>query len=174
MHPPSTDTEVPSTPFPFADEPAWQQLPGRGAWLAATGGALTMGIVLGMAGFAFSLLLDRTQLLPAVLAAGGTGAVFGAWFGFRRHRRTFWHLDEHGLGLRRGHWWHSETRVPLSRVQHLDLRRGPLERVAGLGTLVVHTAGSRHSAVSIAGLDQHDAEHLRDRLSRQLDEDDAL
>lgn len=133
-----------------------------------------MGIVLGMAGFAFSLLLDRTQLLPAVLAAGGTGAVFGAWFGFRRHRRTFWHLDEHGLGLRRGHWWHSETRVPLSRVQHLDLRRGPLERVAGLGTLVVHTAGSRHSAVSIAGLDQHDAEHLRDRLSRQLDEDDAL
>jgi len=57
-------------------------------------------------------------------------------------------------------------------VQHLDLRRGPIERTARLSTLVVHTAGSRFSAVSLAGLDQADAEHLRDTLGRQLDHDD--
>jgi len=39
----------------------------------------------------------------------------------------------------------------------------------------VHTAGSRFSAVVVAGLDEHDAEHLRDTLARQLDQDaDAL
>lgn len=76
------------------------------------------------------------------------------------------------VALRQGRLWQSQTQVPLSRVQHLDLRRGPLERAAGLATLVVHTAGTRLSAVSVSGLDQRDAERLRERLARQLDRDD--
>ncbi len=100
------------------------------------------------------------------------GAAAGAWLAVKRHRRTRWRLDRDGLALKRGHWWQTETRVPLSRVQHLDLRRGPLERAAGLATLVVHTAGTRLNTVSIAGLDDADAERLRDRLARQLDQDD--
>jgi len=92
--------------------------------------------------------------------------------GFRRQRRTRWRLDAHGLGLRRDLLWQQETRVPLSRVQHLDLRRGPIERNARLSTLVVHTAGSRFSAVTIGGLDSDDAERLRDTLAYQLDQDD--
>jgi membrane protein YdbS with pleckstrin-like domain len=68
--------------------------------------------------------------------------------------------------------WRHETQVPISRVQHLDLKRGPLERYFKLATLVIHTAGTRHSAVSVAGLDAVDAEHLRDTLGRQLDDDD--
>ena len=71
--------------------------------------------------------------------------------------------------------WQLETRIPISRVQHLDLRRGPLERRAGLATLIVHTAGTRMSAVTVSGLDEVDAERLRDTLSHQLDQDaDAL
>ena len=54
--------------------------------------------------------------------------------------------------------WQLETRIPISRVQHLDLRRGPLERRAGLATLIVHTAGTRLSAVTVNGLDEADAE----------------
>ncbi len=77
--------------------------------------------------------------------------------------------------MRRGHLWQSESHVPVSRVQHLDLRRGPLERAAGLATLTVHTAGTRLNTVAITRLDQTDAERLRDRLARQLDHyDDAL
>ena len=68
--------------------------------------------------------------------------------------------------------WQRETRVPASRVQHLDLRHGPLERRWRLATLVVHTAGSRFSSVTVTGLDADDAERLRDRLARQLDNDD--
>ncbi|MCW4456442.1 PH domain-containing protein [Flavobacterium sp. MXW15] len=172
MHEPHNDPpELPA--LPAADPaPGWQPLPPRGALLAATAGGLTMAIALMIGSGIFALVLRGGQL-PATLAASGLlGAAAGGWFAFRRHRRTFWQLDDHGLALRRGHWWQSETRVPISRVQHLDLRRGPLERAARLGTLVVHTAGSRFNAVSIAGLDQDDAERLRDRLARQLDHDD--
>src|SRR3546814_18276177 len=65
----------------------------------------------------------------------------------------------------------SDTRVPGSRVQHLDIRRGPLERHFRLATLVIHTAGTRHSEVSLSGLDAGDAERLRDHLARQTDDD---
>ena len=80
--------------------------------------------------------------------------------------------DGDGFALARGHWWRLETRVPASRVQHLDLKHGPLERRWRLATLVIHTAGSKMSAVSVSGLDAADAERLRDRLARQLDHDD--
>jgi uncharacterized protein len=100
------------------------------------------------------------------------GALAGAGLGFRRQRRTWWRLDAQGLGVRRELMWQLDTRVPLSRVQHLDLRRGPIERATQLATLVVHTAGSRFSAVTLGGLDHADAERLRDTLGRQLDQDD--
>ena len=99
------------------------------------------------------------------------GAVLGAWRGARRWLRTGWLLDDAGFNVRRGQWWRSETRVPQSRVQHLDVRRGPLQRRLGLSTLVIHTAGTRLSAVSVAGLDEGDAEQLRDALARQDDDD---
>ena len=49
-----------------------------------------------------------------------------------------------------------------------------MQRGLRLATLVIHTAGTRMAAVAVSGLDSDDAEHLRDRLSRQLDQDDAL
>ena len=92
--------------------------------------------------------------------------------GDRIWRHSAWCLDEAGFTLRRGRLWRRETRVPQSRVQHLDLRRGPLQRHFGLSTLVIHTAGTRHSAVTINGLAADDAERLRDTLARQVEDDD--
>ena len=101
-------------------------------------------------------------------------ASLGAWIGARlRHQR--WKLDAEGLWLRQGRVWSKETRVPISRVQHIDLKHGPLERRFGLATLVVHTAAVHLSGIAVRGLDQADAAHLRDALARQLDDaGDAL
>lgn len=150
----------------------WQHLPVRGARLAALGGALGMAIPSAALLGTLGMLADLGSPWLLVPAAAVLGALIGARVGYRRHRRTLWRLDADGLAVQRGRWWRIESRVPVSRVQHLDLKRGPLERAAGLATLVIHTAGTRMSAVSIAGLDGSDAERLRDRLSRQLDSDD--
>jgi membrane protein YdbS with pleckstrin-like domain len=93
---------------------------------------------------------------------------FGLWRGARQHACLAWRLDAEGLAVRRGTLWQSETRVPASRVQHLDIKRGPLQRRRDLSTLVVHTAGTRLSTVSVPHLDAGDAERLRDALSRQI------
>ena len=152
----------------------WQGLPASGAWLAAIGGGFWLGLLFTGAVVVATLL---TNLIPvgawvAGPVAGLFGAAYGAWLGYKRHKRTLWKLDSDGFALQRGRWWQTESRVPISRVQHLDLKRGPLERAFGLATLVIHTAGTRMAAVSVAGLRGEDAEQLRDRLARQLDHDD--
>lgn len=167
----STDTDI-ATPAD-ASPPAWQALPPRGAWLAALSGA-TLLFPLALPVFFISRAGHVASPWLAVPVAALAGAVIGAWVAVRRHRRTRWRLDEQGFAVRRGNWWQSETHVPLSRVQHLDVKRGPLERSARLSTLVVHTAGTRMAAVSVSGLDADDAERLRERLATQLDHDDAL
>ncbi|QNH11173.1 PH domain-containing protein [Xanthomonas sp. SI] len=176
--PPSLDPSAaalgadPQAATAFAPADDWLPLPLRGAWLAALGGGCMLGlsVLIGAAIFGFSLHSRQALLIGAGAAALGT--LFGACIGFVRHRRIRWRLNAQGLDLRRGRLWQSEVHVPMSRVQHLDLRRGPLERAARLATLVVHTAGTRHNAVAVPGLDQADAERLRERLAHQLDHDD--
>lgn len=150
----------------------WQRLPQRGAGLAALGMAIAFAIPCTIAsGFVAQLTEWVTPWLLSPLV-GALGAALGAWIGIKRHRRTLWKLDQDGFALRQGRWWQTESRVPVSRVQHLDLKRGPLQRGLRLATLVIHTAGTRMAAVAVSGLDSDDAERLRDRLSRQLDRDD--
>jgi membrane protein YdbS with pleckstrin-like domain len=150
----------------------WQHLPPRGAGLAALGMAIAVAIPCAIACGFVAQVTDWVSPWLLSPAAGALGAAFGAWIGVKRHRRTLWKLDQDGFALRQGRWWHTESRVPISRVQHLDLKRGPLQRGLRLATLVIHTAGTRMAAVAVSGLDSDDAERLRDRLSRQLDHDD--
>ena len=150
----------------------WQLLPPRARWLFMLTDALVLAVIAAIAAWLFSEAIDLAS--PSLFAVLGLvlGGLIGIVTGTRRQRRTQWLLDGDGFALARGHWWRRETRVPASRVQHLDLKHGPLERRWRLATLVIHTAGSKMSAVSVSGLDAADAERLRDRLARQLDHDD--
>ncbi len=165
---PSLSDAVPSS----SPNLSWQALPPRGAVLAGAMAGLSLLVPCLVVGISIRLGGRVALPWPATLAAVGVLVLLLAYFAYRRRRRVRWLLDTQGLAVRRGNLWQSETRVPASRVQHLDLRRGPLERLFGLSTLVVHTAGSRFGAVGLAGLAADDAERLRERLSRQLDQDD--
>lgn len=152
----------------------WQPLPDRARTLYVIGGLwwALPPLALAFAGVTIADV-DLGATVPWVAGAAVAGALFGCWRGWRVWKRTGWMLDEAGFNLRQGQWWYRETRVPQSRVQHLDVRRGPLQRRFGLSTLVIHTAGTRHNAVSVDGLDADDAQRLRDALARQDDDDDA-
>jgi membrane protein YdbS with pleckstrin-like domain len=153
-----------------AATPGWQPLPARARPLFAIS-RVGLAIPAAVAGFVLLEALDR----PGLAGAAGAGvlvAMLGLWLGVRQFRHIAWRLDDEGLAIRRGRMFQRETRVPATRVQHLDLKRGPWQRRRGLATLVVHTAGTRHSAVTLPHLDADDAERLRDVLGRQVDRDD--
>ena len=160
-------------PLPANTNTGWQALP-----KAARNLFVFSGLLLGLPFVIGGAVLGNGSMFdgiggPWVTAplAGLLAAAFGAWLGYRRYRHTYWLLDADGFSLRKGRMWHSETRVPMNRVQHLDLKRGPLERRLGLATLVIHTAGTSDSSVNVGGLPAEDAERLRDLLARQAEHD---
>ena len=159
------------------DTTDWRAPPLRAVRLHAATTAMWVGAI-PLLGFAIPLYAADGPEFRQILAwfAGATllALLAGAWIGARlRYQR--WILDDAGLWLRTGRLWWRETRVPVSRVQHVDLKHGPLERRYGFATLVVHTAAVHLSGITVRGLEDADAQHLRDTLAKQLDDaGDAL
>ena len=89
---------------------------------------------------------------------------FSFWFPVREWRATGWRLDDQVLLTRGGVWFQVIRLLPLNRLQHVDLHRGPLERMCGLASLVLHTAGTHAESITIRGLDADEAALLRNRL----------
>ena len=86
----------------------------------------------------------------------------------RTHRRLRYRLTGRLLQVMRGWMVHSDTVVPLVRVQHLDVVRGPLEKMFGTATLVVHTAGTLNSTVTVPGLAPERAAEIRDVIREHV------
>ncbi len=155
---------------PSAAHGDWRRLPDNAAQVAMASG-LIWGLVLGLA-LDFVLLVPvRTAFDAGLVAWLGIAALallamlaLCTWLGYRSWKFTAWMLDDTGLHLRRGRYWQKEILVPRSRVQHLDIERGPIERHFGSATLVVHTAGTRQHALRQAGFSEADAVALRDAL----------
>lgn len=78
--------------------------------------------------------------------------------------RWRWGMDAELLVLRWGIISHYERAIPITRLQHVDLTRGPIERLFGLTTLVVHTAGTSAASFELPGLADPEARSLRDRI----------
>jgi membrane protein YdbS with pleckstrin-like domain len=75
-------------------------------------------------------------------------------------------IDDRLLRMRYGILFVEERLVPVPRMQHVDLTRGPVERLFGLATLLVFTAGNEGSAFRVPGLSLRRAQALRDRILR--------
>ena len=134
--------------------------------------ALIVSAVLGPASFAgmVALWVQTGRLVAGLVLVPLWLVLFSAvaWQ-MRRwpaiaYRHASYRVDDLGIEIRRGVYFREVTSVPRSRVQHTDVSQGPLERRFGLGTLVIHTAGTAHSEVTVAGLDHTVAGRIRDHL----------
>lgn len=157
---------------PVWDGPTgWQRLPRRAFGVFVVASLVTSLVPGGI----LHLVLRRVflhhpdQRATAIAIGWGLMLLGALWIAFRRYRYTFWRLDTDGFAVRRGRLWLWETQVPASRVQHLDIKRGPLERMQRLASLVLHTAGTRLGGVHVSGLDEAVAERLREHFSREIE-----
>ena len=89
----------------------------------------------------------------------------------RRYRRLRYALHPKLLQVVRGWLFHIDTIVPLVRVQHIDVTRGPLDKAFGTATLVVHTAGTHNSIVTLPGLAPERASAIRDEIRQHIRSD---
>jgi uncharacterized protein len=86
-----------------------------------------------------------------------------------RWRRWRWDIGEDGIEIRHGTLTVRRTLIPWIRVQHVDTRRGIVEQLFDLASVVVHTAAGAHA---IPLLDKDEAELLRERIGALARRDD--
>lgn len=132
---------------------------------------VTDGLVYGvtLAALLVGLWLMRRGQLWSYLSGGwALLALLCAWWSLRRPLRLYrswgYRLDDRVLETRHGVLWQHTRLLPLARLQHVDIKRGPLERRFGLASLVLHTAGTHAASTEIPGLAADEAVRLRDHL----------
>lgn len=126
---------------------------------------------------AIVLALEEPAASPWVFVAWLAFAALFTWLSLWRPGRLYqawaYRIDEKVLETRSGLIFRILRLLPLSRLQHVDLHRGPLERAFGLASLVLHTAGTHEANITIPGLDEKEAVRLRDHLI-EVGGDDAV
>ncbi|MEE4243826.1 MAG: PH domain-containing protein [Kangiellaceae bacterium] len=94
---------------------------------------------------------------PIMLVIFTWSAVF-SYFSAKARGYT---IDEYDVYFKQGLWWQKQTALNFSRIQHVDISHGPLERKFDLATIKFFTAGGVGADLKIAGLSSASAEHLR-------------
>ncbi len=118
-----------------------------------------------------ALVLEVAELLPAgMIAAPVVLAVLLLILRvpMRRYHAKGYDMGADRLRVVRGLLFRSDTVVPFGRVQHIDLGQGPLERLYGLATLTVHTAGTHNASVRLPGLARDDAMAMRETIRAHI------
>ena len=139
-------------------------------WVMRIHAAIASTVLLGAAAVG-GLVLQRNGLFPAwaVLAPALAAAAYLTLVApGRRYRAWSYALETDDLRLARGVWTEVSTLVPLDRVQHLDIAQGPLERPFRVCRLVIHTAGTLHSQLTLPGLTRETAERMRDEIRARV------
>lgn len=119
----------------------------------------------GLAAWLFLHHLTRLWVLAGPIILLGTAVA--AWL---RPPQVWSHwsyeVGQHALELSHGVWFQEHSVVPWSRVQHVDISHGPLDRRYGLAQLKIHTASAKTDA-KLPGIEAAEAERLRlDILNR--------
>lgn len=83
----------------------------------------------------------------------------------KAHTNMGYALREHDFIFRKGWLFEQLQVVSLSKIQHCQIKRGPLERKYGLATLKIFTAGGAGADVSLGGLPHDIAITLKDWLT---------
>lgn len=124
--------------------------------------------------FLVALVVDRTVLfdmalaglLPVVIGVIGLSGIFVA--PDRIYKRLGYAIDGRLLRTVRGWLFHTDTVVPFVRVQHIDVTRGPFDKMFGTAMLVVHTAGTHNSVVTLPGLSPERAAEIREAIRSEI------
>ncbi len=75
--------------------------------------------------------------------------------------RKFYALREQDISFTSGVLFKKTVSQPILRIQHVELKRGPIDRKVGLAKLQVFSAGGAMHTFEIPGLKLDDAESIR-------------
>ncbi|MCB5228368.1 PH domain-containing protein [Alishewanella sp. 16-MA] len=112
--------------------------------------------------------VHQPLLLFIGLLISGLGLLLATWDHFALPTYAY-ALRQHDLSFQRGLFFRKSTTQPLLRIQHIELKQGPLDRWANLATLQVFSAGGAMHTFQIPGLPADTAQQIRQLILQHKD-----
>jgi membrane protein YdbS with pleckstrin-like domain len=159
---------LPVETLPHLHDEAFVSVDPRYMWGRLAGLAITATIAVAVA----AIVVSRSDAVavPSIVAGGVVLLIVVAViFSVLESRRVAYQVREHDLSLRRGVIRHVVETIPYSRVQHVNVGRGVIERWFGLATLEISSAGPD---ISVPGLAAADADRIKQVVAQRAGVDD--
>ncbi len=140
----------------------------RRLWrLTAAGQALVVLLILGAVEVGLRRGFDL-PVPPAVVpvAVAALALALGVVLADARYRGWRFELTDEWIQARWGVIGRHSATIPRNRVQTLTSENGPIDRLLGLTSVTIHTAGAGAPNLSIPHLDDGTVEWLRRELAR--------
>lgn len=135
--------------------------------------AVTLILTLIVSIVAWQPWIDLHPKLSIALVIGSAVIVFiGLWitvYHYFADPLKSYALREHDLSYSSGLIFRKFVTQPITRIQHIELSRGPIERKIGLATLQVFSAGGVMHTFEIPGLPLAEAQKLRQFILQHKD-----
>lgn len=118
--------------------------------------------------FVVSIVLIPFEIHPWLI--GGIGGalflifLFILMFTSNAFKVKAYAIRSKDIFYRSGLIFRSTTVIPFNRVQHVELKTGPVDRIFGLSRLKIYTAGGSQSDLTIPGLALTNAQNLKELI----------
>ncbi|WP_339724963.1 PH domain-containing protein [uncultured Paraglaciecola sp.] len=109
------------------------------------------------------------SFLPYFIWAVAFLGLLLTWFTHARDHVKSYTLRELDLHYTSGLFFRKVVSQPITRIQHIELKRGPFERKVGLARLQVFSAGGEMHTFEIPGLPVEKAQQLRQFILQHRD-----
>lgn len=108
-------------------------------------------------------------MLPYIIGGVGILGLLQVLYSSYGDLKKTYTLRELDLHYSSGLFFHKTLSQPITRIQHIELKRGPIERQVGLATLQVFSAGGSTHTFEIPGLPVDVAQKLRHFILQHKD-----
>lgn len=99
--------------------------------------------------------------------------VFRIWNNLKFQQNLGYSLRDKDILFRRGFFVSRITVVPFNRIQHASISRDVLDKMLGISSLEIFTAGGSGSDIRIPGLPPELAKSLKESLAVKLSKDET-
>ncbi|AAV82400.1 Uncharacterized conserved membrane protein [Idiomarina loihiensis L2TR] len=108
---------------------------------------------------AFPRLLE--VYLPQIQLTAGVFGLLSSVYGILADKNKGYAIREHDFSYRSGVIFQSVVSQPILRIQHVELKHGPIDRHFGLASLEIFSAGGAMHTFAIPGLPEKKAREIR-------------
>lgn len=122
-------------------------------------------------GILWFFFLDLTQSV-LLLSVISLYFMFRFWNNYKLYKSIGFAIRERDVIYKRGYIFNKTTVIPFNRVQHASISRDIWDKLLGISSLKIFTAGGSGSDIGIPGLLPETALKLKEALAHKISQDD--